>query len=173
MRFVLGTEPKGYTDNLKGLLGFFVTARALHGEPLLGIRDGANLNAAALVSRPARRVAPAALDELRERVRAELGASARARYEAFGAACAPFQADVPHIHLNMIGVRPSAQGKGLGRTLIEPVHLLSWNDTESGGLSLSTEDARNVPLYEHLGYRPAGHATVAPRLETWGFSRPD
>ena len=28
-------------------------------------------------------------------------------------------------------------------------------------------------LYEHFGYRVVGHASVPPRLETWGFFRPD
>ncbi len=173
MRFVLGPERADYSPKLGALINFFAMARVLRGETLLGIGERTDLDGAALVSRFTGRVSPPELDDLREQVWAELGTAARARYEAFGAACAPFQVDVPHIHLNMIGVRRRARGKGLGRRLIEHVHLLSQNDAESEGVTLNTEDAGNIPLYEHLGYKVLGHATVAPELETWGFFRPD
>jgi ribosomal protein S18 acetylase RimI-like enzyme len=113
------------------------------------------------------------LSDLREQVWADLGSSARARYETFGAASAQFQVDVPHIHLSMIGVRRRARGVGLGRSLIEHVHRLSRNDIESEGVTLNTEKAVNVSLYEHFGYKLVSHATVAPGLETWSFFRPD
>jgi GNAT superfamily N-acetyltransferase len=173
MRFVLGPETDGYSAKLRILLHFFAMARVLRGEIMLGIGERANLDGAALVSRPAGPASPAELSDLREQVWAELGSSARARYEAFGAASAQSQVDVPHIHLSMIGVRRRARGVGLGRSLIEHVHLLSRNDIESEGVTLNTEKAVNVPLYEHFGYKLVSHATVAPGLETWSFFRPD
>lgn len=173
MPFVLEAESGNYEAKLKTLMTFFVMARVLREEVLLGIGDRDDLDGAALVSRPAGPVSPAALGDLRERVWAELGPSSRARYESFGEACAPFQVAVPHIHLNMIGVRGRVQGKGFGRRLIEHVHMLSQNDSESDGVTLNTEDANNLPLYEHLGYDLVGHAEVAPGLETWVFFRPD
>jgi len=173
MRFVLGPDPRQYEKQLQTLIHFFVMARVVRSEVLLGIGDDNGLAAAALVSRPTRPEAPPELDELREKVWAELGASARGRYEAFGAACAPFQVAVPHIHLNMIGVRRRSQGEGHGRRLIEHVHLLSLDDSESEGVTLTTEDPANVSLYEYLGYQVVGKAVVAPELTTWGFFRPD
>lgn len=104
---------------------------------------------------------------------AELGSAARARYEAFGAAAARFDVDLPHIHLNMVGVRRAERGRGLGRRLIERVHRLSEEDPGSNGVTLTTEDEANLALYEHLGYELVGRETVAPRLTTWGFSRAD
>ena len=173
MRFVLGPDSAHYEKQLRTLVHFFVMARVLRGELLLGIGADAGLNAAALVSRPDGSEAPPELGYLREKVWAELGTSARGRYEAFGDACSPFQVPVPHIHLNMIGVRRRAQGEGLGRLLIEHVHLLSRDDPESEGVTLTTEDSANVSLYEYLGYRVVGKAVVAPELTTWGFFRPD
>jgi GNAT superfamily N-acetyltransferase len=73
----------------------------------------------------------------------------------------------------MIGVRGRAQGEGLGRLLIEHVHSLSHEDSESEGVTLTTEDSANVSLYEHLGYEVVGKVVVAPELTTWGFFRPD
>ena len=173
MQFVVGRDEKDYEVRLRKLIHFFVMARVLRGEVLLGIGDPNGLGGAALVSRPTEAEAPPELSKLSENVWSELGASARARYEAFGAACAPFEVETPHIHLNMIGVRREAQGTGLGRRLIEHVHLSSRQDSMSEGVTLTTEVEANVPLYRHFGYEIVGHTTVAPELRTWGFFRAD
>jgi len=173
MRFVLGADNSRYEDELRALIGFFVTARLMRDEYVLGIGGRASLEAAAIVSRPAGPPSPPELAELRERLWARLGAPARARYESFSRACAPFQTDAPHLHLNMIGVRRRAMGRGLARKLLEHVHEMSAADPESRGVTLTTEDAANIPLYERFGYAMVGHAVVTPDLETWGFYRPD
>ena len=95
------------------------------------------------------------------------------RLAHFRDACAPFQVETPHLHLNMIGLRRRVRGKGLGGSLLEYVHRLSREDPESEGVTLSTEDKANVSLYEHAGYKIVGHANVTPELETWGFFRPN
>ena len=173
MRFILGGDAADYRKHLKTLIHFFVMARVLRGEDVIGAGSKGGLAAAALVSRADGRVSPPELCVLREQLWAELGAEARARYEAFGTACAPFQVEAPHVHLNMIGVRRKAQGEGLGRALIEHVHRLSREDPESVGVTLSTEDEANLPLYEHFGYEIVGQAEVAARFTTWSFFRPD
>jgi GNAT superfamily N-acetyltransferase len=162
-----------YDRRLHTLIGFFVSARVLRDEPVLGIRDrDGTLVAAALVSFPGERPAPGALSTRREAVWAELGAAERERYEAFGLACAQFVVDSPHYYLDLIGVRRSHVGRGLARKLLESVHQLSDNDALSCGVALSTETRQNLPLYEHFGYKVLGHAKVGEGLETWAFLRP-
>jgi GNAT superfamily N-acetyltransferase len=173
MRFVLGPDEPDYPSALRRLIGLFVAARVLRGEPMVGLPGASGLVAAAIVSRPDGAPAPDAFRALAEEVWADLGAPARARYEAFVRACAQFKVDRPHLHLNMIGVRPHQQGSGLGRKLIERVHEMSRADGSSVGVTLTTEHPDNVPMYQHLGYGVIGHATVAPDLRTWGFFRPD
>jgi len=112
------------------------------------------------------------LEELRESVWAELGADARARYDEYGRIGRENAPHEDHHHLGMIGVRDKAQGTGLGRVLLEHVHGLAEADPNSTGVSLTTELERNVPLYEHFGYRVTAHARVAPDLETWAMFRP-
>lgn len=172
MRFVLGPDG-GYAARLERLVTFFVMARVLREEVLLGCRTPSGLTATGLVSRPAAGSSPPELRALREQTWAELGDEARRRYELFGQATARFESQVPHIHLNMIGVRVSVQGQGLGRALLDAVHDLSASDTSSTGVTLTTESETNVTLYEHFGYELVGRAEVGSAFTTWGFFRPD
>lgn len=50
---------------------------------------------------------------------------------------------------------------------------MSERNPDSGGVSLTTEDPANVPLYENFGYEITGHARVSAEVETWAFYRPD
>lgn len=172
MRYVLGPAPD-YAERLRTLVGFFVAARVLRGDLLLGIRNPAQeLVAAALVTLPGDRDPPPALEETREASWRKLGDGARIRYEAYGAATRAFDIGERHHHLNMIGVRPAELGRGYARTLLDHVHRAAAEDPRSAGVSLTTEAKPNVALYEHFGYRQVGHATVSPELESWGMFRP-
>lgn len=172
MRFILG-EDVSYDERLAILVGLFVSARILRGEPMLGIADPTGgLAAAAILSLPGEQPPPPALVARREAVFAALGEDARRRYEAFGAAAGRFPVAAPHHHLNMIGVRPAAQGRGHGRHLLEAAHALAAADAASTGVSLTTEVAANVELYRHFGYAVLGETRVAPGLITWSCYRP-
>jgi len=172
MRFVLGTDGD-YSARLETLIAFFVMARILRNEVVLGVREPRGLTACALVSYPGRRTSPPELGVLRDETWAKLGAKARSRYETFGAATAPLTVNAEHIHLGMIGVRRSAQGQGLGRMVLEAVHDLSSSDSLSSGVTLTTELESNVSLYEHFGYETLGSERVGSAFTTWGMYRQD
>ncbi len=172
MRHVIGDRER-YDERLPRLVELFVNGRALRDEPMFGLRDarGGLVAAAVMTSRVAPE-APPRLLTLRERIWSELGVEARARYDGFVAATSQFAVASPHHHLNMIGVRRSLHGRGLGRLLLDAVHFLAASDPQSTGVSLTTERAANVSLYEHCGYRVQGYARVASDLETWTLFRP-
>lgn len=172
MRFVLGSE-KDYPTRLEKLITFFVMARVLRNEVVLGVRAPSGLTATALVSYPGGGPSPPVLGALRAATWATLGNAARSRYEAFGAATSRFAVEPDHIHLNMIGVRPSAQGRGLGRAVLGAVHDLSASDASSTGVTLTTELESNVPLYERFGYEILGSAKVESAFTTWAMFRRD
>lgn len=172
MRFVLGSDGP-YTARVEALITFFVTARLLRGETVLGAGAQGHLGAAALVSNPLGPPSPPELATLRDETWAQLGEGARSRYDAFGSAASAFPVEAPHIHLNMIGVRRAEQGSGLGRALLEDVHARSAADATSTGVSLTTEVHANVSLYRHFGYELIGRATVGRTLTTWVMVRPD
>jgi len=170
MRFVIGSEAEDYPRRLQRLVGFFVMARALRNEPLLAAVRADEALAAATVSFPGGD-SPPELAGLREEVWRALGADARERYEACGEAWAPLGVEVPHVHLNMIGVRPRFRGRGLARRLLEAVQDLSRATSGSQGVTLTTESQGNVTFYERAGYEVVGYVRVAPGLESWGMFR--
>ena len=171
MRYVLG-EQGGYPERLRTLIGFFHGARVLRDDAILGISDGHELCGVALCSLPDR-LEPPELDLLRDRTWAALGADARARYDDCVRAWESTGVAEPNIHVNMLAVVPGYQGRGLARVLLERVQAMSRERADSRGVTLSTESERNVALYEHLGYRVVGQATIAAGVETWDFFRPD
>lgn len=171
MRWCLG-DPPDYAARLRELVGFFVQARVLRDEPMYGLREAdGQLSGAALLSWSGSTAAPPALDAAREALWARLGAAARERYEAFGAVTRGFEAPEPHWHLNMIGVRRGLAGRGRGRRLLDRVHRHAAADPRARGVSLTTELAGNVALYEHVGYWVTGRARVAGAFESWGMFR--
>jgi GNAT superfamily N-acetyltransferase len=172
MRFVLGPR-EDYPARLRTLIGLFVANRAVPGDPFFAVTDGTELGGVALCTPPNPPAASPALEEIRERAWTALGADARERY----AACVRAWTDVgiaePNVHLNMLAVHPRCWGRGLARPLLEQVHALSRELPASRGVTLTTEDPGNVPLYRYFGYELVDRRRIAPELETWGFFRPD
>jgi GNAT superfamily N-acetyltransferase len=169
MKYVL-KEKKDYDDRLRKMVTFFVTARALRNEPLLGIYNSENrLVAAATVTLPGEIPSPPELFELRDKLWEEIGAEEKARYENYGNVAFGLLPKEPHHHLNMIGVRNIYQGKGFARQLINEVEKLVSEHPFSTGVSLNTEVESNVNFYLHLGFELLGKAVVDKEIVTWGF----
>jgi GNAT superfamily N-acetyltransferase len=139
---------------------------------MLAVYAGPEVSGVAICTLPGLPTPPE-LESIRERTWAGLGADARGRYEECVRAWEPLGVAEPNIHVNMLGVTPRLQGRGLGRVLLERVHAMSREHPESRGVTLTTESATNVPFYRHLGYQIVAHGPIAPGLETWGFFRPN
>ena len=173
MRYVIGDAADNYDARLRELIGLFVAARVLRDEPMIAVSDGGQVVAVAIMTPPGQREAPPELSDRRERAWHVLGTDAQARYDEFGAVWPLVGVSEPNLHLNMIGVRRSHTGAGLGRILLDRVHDMSEEDSSSTGVSLTTEDSRNVALYRYFGYEIVGHQRVTGKLDTWGFFRPN
>lgn len=170
MHHVLGREGD-YEARLHRLTYLFVMARVLRDDPMFGIFDGDTLAAAATVSYPDAAPPQSLLDLFAETWRA-LGADAGLRYEAYANVWQNFLPKVPHAHLNMIGTLNAYRGQGLGRLLMEHVQRFAMDIPGYEGVSLTTENPANVPMYEHVGYEVIAHRRVTRELETWGMYRP-
>jgi ribosomal protein S18 acetylase RimI-like enzyme len=169
MKYVLG-EKRNYDERLRKMVTFFVSARALRNEPLLGIYNSDNkLIAAATVTLPGEIPSPPELYKLRDKLWAELGSEEKARYDNYGNVASGLLPKEPHHHLNMIGVRNADQGKGFARQLINAVEELASEHPFSTGVSLNTEVEANINFYLHLGFELVGQAEVDKGIQTWGF----
>jgi len=153
------------------LMRFFVTARWLRGEMVLGVRVDGRLAAVALASFPGRGAAPPELADARERLWSFVGAGARERYEAYGRALEPLLEHADGVHVNVLGVRPEHRGRGLARALLDHVHVRA-STSPCAGVSLVTEDPANLPFYRHLGFEVTGSTEVAPGITAWALLRP-
>lgn len=160
------------TTALATLFAFFVAARRLRQEHVVGAWLGGELVAVALASDPDGPASPPELAVQREALWAELGSAARARYEAYGAASAAALSDVSgaRAHLNLLGVRRDRQGHGAGGVLV--TWLLRAAATRGAGLSTTTEDPANLAFYERHGLRRAGASRLAERIDVWGLLAP-
>ena len=180
MRFTVGDDGD-VAARERRLVRLFVTRRVRRGGPMLGVRglDG-SLVAAAVLTLPVEPEPPPDVAQISADAWRDLGDAARLRYDAYTSAANFFGALPPHHHLNMIGVRRAHAGTGLGRVLLDAVRTMAEEDSSSAGVSLTTENPRNVEIYRHVGFDVIGHRVVSeyqPRgqavtLETWGMFAP-
>jgi uncharacterized protein YhfF/GNAT superfamily N-acetyltransferase len=73
------------------------------------------------------------------------------RYQAFWDWVAETTSPEPHWFLDQIAVEPVAQGRGIGRALLE--HAIGLTRADGLPLILETGSPDNVPLYERFGFR--------------------
>ena len=81
------------------------------------------------------------------------------RWDAFWDWVESHLPDEPVWHLDAVAVEPEARGTGVGAALVN--HGLERARADGAPAFLETGTARNVPLYEHFGFRTV-KATEAP-----------
>ena len=83
-------------------------------------------------------------------------------------ACLERQAPFRHMYLQTIGVDPQHQGKGFADKLIKP--MLNRLDEERLPCYLDTLDAKNVGIYEHLGFKLVNESIIpGTELTCWAL----
>ena len=76
----------------------------------------------------------------------------------------------PHWYLHIVGCRPEAQGRGFGSAAIAPG--LARADADGVAAYLETANARNLPLYERLGFEVTHEWRVPNGPHHWSLLRP-
>ena len=155
-----------YGRQLRLLIGFFVDKRLMREWPVFGIREDDGLAAALTMSDPVFEPRPQRLNAAFEELGKAVGSDVLERLEDFEAASAPHEPNSLTCFVGMVGVRPSSQGRGYGRILMDRVEKLSRARPESTGVTLTTEVSENLTFYERLGYRILGTAKVGD-ITTW------
>jgi predicted N-acetyltransferase YhbS len=96
--------------------------------------------------------------------------AAREGQRGRGANRAHHRVHPPHFYLRAVGIDPSAQGQGLGASLVRPV--LNMADDRAVGCFLQTATAANVSWYERFGFEVAAAYRPTPNWpEVWAMWR--
>ncbi len=75
----------------------------------------------------------------------------------------------PHWYLATLGTHPTAQGRGVGSSLLAPV--LARADAEGMPAYLESSKERNVPFYRRHGFEVVGELTAAGSPTLWRMWR--
>lgn len=171
MRFTVGDQGE-VAARERRLVRLFVERRVARTGPMYAIAEKApsrNLLGAILLTLPEEPPPGPEIADISTAAWRELGEDARLRYDDYAAASNFFADYDPHLHLNMIGVRRAQKGSGLGRVLLDAVRQIAEENPAYSGVSLTTENPRNVDLYRHFGYDVVGEGQFGGDLKTWGM----
>jgi GNAT superfamily N-acetyltransferase len=75
-----------------------------------------------------------------------------------------------HWYLNLLGVAPGGQGRGLSRAVLRPVFETA--DRDRVPCYLETQCEVNVAIYRRFGFEVVGDVELAPGLRNWAMVRP-
>jgi GNAT superfamily N-acetyltransferase len=160
-RYFCDGQRPGYRRRLRLLFRSGREVAPASGQPVLGIRSGERLAGLAIVQEPEGGVPFAA--QLRWLFTVSLFAGPRAPWRILRDVriAERERPSEPHFYLPILAVHPDFQGSGCGRALLESLHARSQRHPQSTGVCLETENPKNVPFYEHLGYRVTARNTLA------------
>lgn len=81
-------------------------------------------------------------------------------------------ASVPHYYLMMLGVRPSEQGKGVGKLLVR--HGLELAARQQVPTYLETQTSDNVGIYQRMGFEVVDRGILSNMSDfcNWGMLHP-
>lgn len=82
------------------------------------------------------------------------------RLTAYEKICDAYQPREDHYYLGVIGVHPSLQGQGAGKTLLSAFCARSQADSKSRGVYLDTANPSSLQFYYNNGFELRGEGTL-------------
>jgi ribosomal protein S18 acetylase RimI-like enzyme len=81
----------------------------------------------------------------------------------------PWEENRPYIHLSILGVDPTQQGKGYGGALLR--HIIHLAEKRGVAVTLETCTQKNKELYEHFGFEVIGELPRPDGTRWFGMMR--
>ena len=157
-------------QDLAGCTMQYVCDRAnLLNLPLLGALVEGEIQGVALVVPPEMKGETPQLDEQFD---IAVGEKVIARLEKYLKIKEAYQPKQAHFYLDILGVLPKSQGQGIGKALLEAIHKMSEESSQSYGVALDTENKNNVDLYRRFGYSVSATNNLE-NLKVWSMFRAD
>lgn len=152
MEFFLVNTPK---HSSRGIWQYICDIALIHDGSLLGAFVEGKLQGVAFIAPPEK-----ATDDVEKLIAKQekelatvIGEEAKTRMDAYSRLKDANKPSQPHFYINIIGVHPQAQGKGVGKALLSQVHVMSAQHPHSCGVGLDTQTEQNAAYYKHCGYR--------------------
>lgn len=67
---------------------------------------------------------------------------------------------------------PKSQGKGIGKAVMETLHKMPEESSQSSGIAVDTENECNISFYQRLGYSVTT-VTDLDTIKVWSMFRPN
>ena len=99
-----------------------------------------------------------------------VGEEALMRIEAYSNLKKQNKPSSPHFYINILGVNPQNQGKGIGRAILSHIHQMSEQHSDSHGVALDTQTEQNVGYYQRFGYSVSTTAELE-NVKNWFMFR--
>lgn len=171
MAYLFADAPAGIRRSAVEFFSILMRVRLALGMPALVLKEGSEVLGAAMGYDASRPVWPSPYaEEWREFETGVPGLAAR--LAAYDKICEMNAPAVAHYYLGVIGIDPSAQGRGAGQALLGAFCDLSHGDTESAGVYLDTANPESLRFYTRNGFELRGQGYL-DAMPLWCVFRPN
>ena len=151
MEFFLGNTPK---DLSRGIWQYIGDIALIRDSSLLGAFVDGKLQGVAFINSPDKPTddVEKLMAPLEEQLAIAIGEEAAMRMDAYSRLKDANKPSQPHFYINLIGVHPQSQGKGVGKALLSQIRAMSEQHPQSCGVGLDTQTEQNAAYYQRCGY---------------------
>ena len=172
IHYLLEPSLVSYLKSRDALLRFSCLVRLELEWPLIGVEADGRLAGVLGVTMPGDDRWPDSLKQIYENLGTTTGPTVVQRLEAYSELADSRRPSETHFHVGVVGVRPGAQGRGIGRLLIDAVQAMSETHESSVGVALDTENPASRAFYERCGYHVADEDQIED-VTVWSMFRPN
>lgn len=152
-------NPAGVRAGATAFFSILLKARIALGMPAYVLWQADGVAGAVMGYDTSRPAWPATITEEWMRFEASIPGFAE-RLAAYDGICEVHQPSDDHYYLGVIGVHPSAQGKGAGKAMLDAFCALSDADPRSRGVYLDTANPGSLQFYYNNGFELRGEGRI-------------
>lgn len=171
INYFFRTSPRGVRHAALEFFSLLLRVRIALEMPALVLADGATMLGAAMGYNTDPPEWPGHFGREWEMIESNTPGVAE-RFEAYERIVTLHRPADPHYYLGVIGVHPSAQGRGAGKALLDGICRMSCSDPLSSGVYLETASPDSLKFYYRCGFVLAGEGDL-DRAPLWCLFRPD